>query len=280
MMQLGLIGKGIQRTQVHLLHQALGELCGIEVSYRLLDAELQPELTLAERVTTAIAEGYRGVNVTHPFKAEVTSLVSTSGAVPAGLASYNTLIFQDGDIRGENTDYSGFKAGFRRTFAQRKPGRVLLLGSGGVGRSIAFGLAEMAAEQLFLFDKNHAIANSLATVLTDNGYHCSVVGENQLIDIARTAEGIVNATPIGMYQYPGTPLPKDAIASPHWGFDAIYTPMETEFIVDITAAGAQTMNGYELFLNQGVDAFEHFAGVKLDRDEAIGFYLNKRQQML
>ncbi|WP_428239988.1 shikimate dehydrogenase family protein [Gynuella sp.] len=276
MIQLGLIGKGIQRTQVHQLHQALGELCGITVNYQLLDADQEPHLSLEQRVQRAISEGYRGVNVTHPFKAEVSAMVKQHGAVPETLGSYNTLIFTDGNIRGENTDYSGFKAGFQRTFDTLKPGAVLLLGSGGVGRSIAFALGELSARQIFLYDTRPEAAHVLAGVLQAAGYPCVTVTEDTLTEVAAQVDGIVNATPIGMYQYPGIPLAKTAIQAPRWGFDAIYTPMNTEFMIAMDACGAQTMSGYELFLNQGVDAFEHFTGISLNRDAAIQFYLQKR----
>jgi shikimate dehydrogenase len=77
-------------------------------------------------------------------------------------------------------------------------------------------------------------------------------------------DGIANCTPAGMYQYPGTPVPRALLGPQRWVFDAVYTPRETEFLRDARAAGLAILEGSELFFWQGVDAFELFAGEPVD----------------
>jgi shikimate dehydrogenase len=67
-----------------------------------------------------------------------------------------------------------------------------------------------------------------------------------------------------MHRHPGTAIPKAAIGTQVWAFDAVYTPLETQFLRDAAQAGLAVLSGYELFFYQGVDAFELFAGVQVD----------------
>jgi shikimate dehydrogenase len=76
---------------------------------------------------------------------------------------------------------------------------------------------------------------------------------------------------MGMHQHPGTPISAALMGMQGWAFDAVYTPTRTRFLEDATRAGLEVLSGYELFFYQGVDAFEVFAGVRVDearlRDE-------------
>jgi shikimate dehydrogenase len=67
-----------------------------------------------------------------------------------------------------------------------------------------------------------------------------------------------------MVGYGGTPLPAEAMAGAEWAFDAVYTPVDTQFLTDAAAAGLAVISGYELFFFQGVHAWAHFAGLPLD----------------
>ncbi len=54
------------------------------------------------------------------------------------------------------------------------------------------------------------------------------------------------------------------LARKRWAFDAVYSPVETEFIRDARDAGVEVMTGYELYFFQGVDAFRIFTGFDVD----------------
>jgi shikimate dehydrogenase len=217
-------------------------------------------------------DGFRGVNITHPFKAEVVEQVDHPGMVPEKLGPFNTLIFRENGVHDENTDCTGFIMAYSMRFGSAKPEEVLLLGRGGVGKSLAFGMGALGATMIYLFEKDHVVGEDLEQRLLNSGYPCKLIAEDQLVDTAKAVDGILNAT---IYQYPGNPLPTGAAAINRWAFEAIYTPLETEFVHMMKKVGAEILTGYELFLNQGVDAFEHFTGVKLDRQATIAHYLAK-----
>ena len=51
-----------------------------------------------------------------------------------------------------------------------------------------------------------------------------------------------------------------------WAFDAVYTPVDTQFLNDAAAQGLQIISGYELFIGQGVDAWRLFTDLPLNDD--------------
>ncbi|GHE22188.1 shikimate dehydrogenase family protein [Halomonas urumqiensis] len=257
-MKLGLIGKAIMNSSSPDLHVRLGQLTGIPATYDLFDANVQAIESLESQVQKVIAEGYRGVNVTYPWKEQAVALATrpSEGARMVGAA--NTLVFENGEIIAENTDFTGFMSGFRATLGERKPGRVLLIGTGGVGKAVAFGLAKLGASEVILMDLDESKSRKLASELEAQGFPASSITQAQLAETVPSCDGLVNCTPIGHEKSPGCPLPAELVAAHHWIFDAVYVPAVTEFISAAKAAGAAVVSGVSLFVFQGVDAFKLF----------------------
>jgi shikimate dehydrogenase len=256
-MKLGLFGTGIQKSLAPFLHLQAGLQRGFELSYELFDLPPDSSRELLGLLQQRQAEGFVGVNVTHPFKEVAAGLIQVSNPHIKSIGSVNTVRFAD--WQGINTDYSGFIRAYRAQFAT-PPGSVLLLGAGGAGKAVAFALAALGASQIRLTDTNLSRAEDLAARLPIN---CEVYSPTDLKQAAQ-ADGIVNCTPIGMYQYPGLPLETSLIGGQRWAFDAIYTPLETAFLREVKAKGLEILSGAELFFYQGVDAFEWWSGQKLD----------------
>ena len=186
------------------------------------------------------------------------------------IGSYNTLTFKNGVIRGANTDFSGFMRGYRFRRGKLAPGKVLMAGAGGVGRAIAFGLGELGASEIALHDINAEQSQSLCTTLVDAGFNARVVAPEQLSDAIENADGLVNCTAIGMYSHPGNLFAPNLLGKQQWVFDAVYTPLDTEFIVAARSAGLQCISGFDLWIYQGLDAFKIFTGVDVqDSHELI-----------
>ena len=78
------------------------------------------------------------------------------------------------------------------------------------------------------------------------------------------ADGIVNATQVGMRGFPGNPVPVSALKAAHWAADVIYTPIETEFIQAAAAKGARVMSGGGMCVYQAVEAFRLLTGFEPD----------------
>lgn len=261
--RLGLIGANIGPSQAPRLHETAGRLVGLDVSYdRLVPEHLG--LTFAETFEYARRQGYRGVNVTYPFKEEAFAKVTIPDERVRRLGAINTAIFEDGRTLGFNTDHSGFIAAYRTAFGERLPGAALLIGAGGVGKAIAFGLADLGVDRLILTDSDRQRADALAGLLASQVPALPVVVADDAVQAVKTVDGVVNATPVGMVGHDGTPLPRSAMRGALWAFDAVYTPRRTQFLQDAVAEGLDVLHGYELFFHQGIDAFELFTGERPD----------------
>jgi shikimate dehydrogenase len=81
----------------------------------------------------------------------------------------------------------------------------------------------------------------------------------------RAAAGVVNATPVGMAEYPGTPFPPDLLRPAQWVAEIVYFPRETELLRRARALGCRTLAGSGMAIHQAVRAFELFTGVAPDR---------------
>lgn len=140
--KLGLIGNGIQRSSAPRLHRLAGAQCGVTLTYDLIDLQGKDPACFEATVQACAEAGYWGVNVTYPFKERAAQLVAVPSPVVQQIGSVNTIIFsaQPGALgRGYNTDYSGFLRAYQQRFPQQSPGVVGIVGTGGVGKPVAFG---------------------------------------------------------------------------------------------------------------------------------------------
>ncbi|GAB4269316.1 MAG: shikimate dehydrogenase [Pararhodobacter sp.] len=262
-LRLGLIGDNIARSRSPLLHRLAGEQNGMDVQYdRLIPRDLGEDFD--EVFARCAGGGYRGINVTYPYKEKAAAKVSIEDPLVRAIGAVNTVLFESDGPIGWNTDYTGFMAAYRSARGDRAPGICCLIGTGGVGRALAFGLIELGATEIRLVDRDQAKAEALAVDLQKLGGAARIVVHPDAGSAARGAQGLLNGTPVGMVGYGGTPLPAEAMAGADWAFDAVYTPVDTRFLTDAAAAGLDVISGYELFFFQGVHAWTLFSGKPLD----------------
>ena len=263
-LKLGLIGDNIARSQAPRLHRLAGALCGIDVTYdRLIPRDMELDFdAVFERCAN---ERYRGVNITYPYKEKAAAKVAIEDPLVRAIAAVNTVVFEPAGPSGFNTDYSGFIAAYRGAFGQTRPGPVCMVGAGGVGKAIAFGLVALGVEDLRIVERDLAKAQALAEALRAARPKIHMAVADSPDTAVAGARGLINCTPIGMVGYEGTPIEKDLMEGAGWAFDAVYTPVDTQFLRDAEAMGLTVLSGYELFFYQGVDAFRIFSGQDVDQ---------------
>ena len=261
--KLGLIGDNITRSKSPRLHRTAGALAGLNITYdRLIPKDLG--MSFEETFSQARTSGFRGINVTYPYKEVAAKMVTIPDPGVAAIGAVNTVVFGAEGPQGFNTDYSGFTRAYRGVMGEETPGTVCLIGTGGVGKAVAFGLLDLGADVIRCVDLDLDKAERLATALRARAVETRIEVGTDAQEAAAGARGIVNCTPLGMVGISGTPLPRAAMHGATWAFDAVYTPVNTEFLTDAEAAGLRIISGYELFFGQGIDAWDIFTGVELD----------------
>jgi shikimate dehydrogenase len=201
--------------------------------------------------------------VTHPYKEQAATRVRIDSQRLRAIGAVNTVLLGGSEPRGFNTDYSGFVAAYRSVRGDTPLGPVCMIGAGGVGKAIAFALLGLGLEEIYFVERDLAKAEGLAAALVQArpGLRAAVSADPA---IAADAHGLINCSPIGMVGYEGTPLPAAHMTGAAWAFDAVYTPIETQFLGDAAAAGLTVISGYELFFHQGLDAWRIFSGQPVD----------------
>lgn len=263
--RLGLIGDKIERSRSPDLHRLAGRLCGLDVGYDLLIPPARGQ-TFDTVFDLCRAGGYRGINVTYPYKERVLSRLAAPAPEIVALGACNTVVFEADGATGSNTDCTGFASAFRHRFGTASPGVVAMAGAGGVGKAIAFALLALGATEIRLCDADRAKAEALAAALVRQASGTRVSVFSRMEDAAERADGLVNATPLGMAGVGGNAIPDVALDGGGWAFDAVYTPEWTEFLTRARAACRDILSGYELFLFQGIDAFRIFTGETVDAE--------------
>lgn len=265
LIRLGLIGDNIAASQSPRLHQLAGELVGRKVTYeRVVPRALG--LDFDATFAHCASAGFVGVNITYPYKERAALKVKIDDPLVSSMGAVNTVLFKPEGIFGFNTDYTGFITAYQRVRGTAHPGRVLMIGAGGVGKAVAFGLIKLGVEEITIVDHDHAKAQALCETLKNVQPSLNASAGTDASHMASGVEGIINCTPVGMVGIGGSPLPKEAMAGAQWAFDAVYTPVDTLFLQDATAAGLSIISGYALFFHQGVDAWFLFTGLPIDQD--------------
>jgi shikimate dehydrogenase len=264
---VGLIGSGIGASRTPTMHEREGARQGLRYTYTRIDlTELGVGVeALPQLVEKARREGFAGLNITHPCKQAVITLLDGLSEDAAAIGAVNTVVFGNDRAVGHNTDWWGFTDGFQRALPDPDLSRVLQLGAGGAGSAVAYALLRMGVGHLEIFDIDRAKAEGLAASLSALfGPRVTVADDPS--DAAARAAGLVQTTPIGMDAHPGLPLPAEAIRRDHWVAECIYFPLETEFLRVARAKGCRTVDGAGMAVGQAVRAFELFTGIKPDAE--------------
>jgi len=264
---LGLIGANIMGSLSPALFADAFKAAGIDGFYHLMDVDQLPGRRLPQLLDAMKTAGFAGTNVTYPFKQEILPLLDAVDEEAAQIGAINTVtIAPDGRTTGYNFDRRGWRHSFAEKFGEgsARGATVVLVGAGGAGRAVAFALMDLGVGRLVVHDRESARASALCNDLAKyfGGSRCRVARE--LEGEIAAADGVVNATQMGMRGFPGNPVPVSALKSTHWAADVIYTPVDTEFIKAAAVKGARIMNGGGMCVHQAVEAFRLFTGVAPD----------------
>lgn len=267
--KLGLIGNSISQSRAPFLHKMLGDIYGVDVSYELHDPGTADRKGFETELQKMRDAGYTGTNITFPFKQLAVEYVNSPDVAVKEVGATNTLYLADNEISATNTDYTGFVLGYRSRRGDKPAGRTLMLGAGGVGRAVAFGLFQVGATDLGVFDISPESSAALVDALMAQGYNARQVTQAELSAEIVATEGLVNCTPIGHYATPGNPVEPSLFGGQKWAFDAVYVPIDTEFLQCAHRAGLEIVSGFDLFFYQGIEAFRTFSGIDADPAMAL-----------
>jgi shikimate dehydrogenase len=269
--QVGLIGAGIRASRSPHLHECEARAAGFVCSYQLIDlaqlgvgAEALPQL-----LDTAQKQAFAGVNITHPCKQSVIPLLDELSESAAIIGAVNTVIFSAGKRIGHNTDCWGFAESFRRGLADVMRNQVVLLGAGGAGSAAASAALQIGVTRLLIHDVDFTRAIALTERLRTRFGADRIAAVTDLSSAMTAADGLIQATPIGMLGHPRLPLPIELLRPAHWVAEIVYFPLETELLKLARLLGCRTLDGSGMAVFQAAEAFRLFTGVAPDHERML-----------
>ena len=253
----GLIGAPIAHSASPAMHERAAEALGLRGHYQLIEVAGADAAGLSMMLEGVRRLGFAGVNVTFPYKEAVVPLLDELAPAAATMGAVNTVVVRDNRLIGHNTDTTGFARAVTPLLAP-SGNAVAVIGTGGVGKAIAFALASLDVADLRIFDSEPARAEKLAALLASHG---GARVARSVEDALHGATGLVNGTPVGMLPDRGTPVPPALLRGDLWVADAVYSPLITPLLAAAQDKGARIMTGRELAIYQAADAFELFSGL-------------------
>lgn len=264
--RLFLLGQGIGASRTPPLHEFEGREQGMWLSYRILDSldwGITPD-DLPAVLDWARSSGFSGFNVTHPFKQAIIPSLDELSDRARALGAVNTVVLRDGRAVGHNTDWCGYQKPFRDALPDACRGTVVQFGAGGAGSAVAYATLDLGTPLVIIHDIDPARAAALVERMQGIfGPDRIRVGDDPAVSVAG-AEGVVNATPVGMTTHPGCPIDDTLLRPDLWVSEIVYFPIQTELLVRARKAGCRTVDGAGMAAEQAVRAFELFTGVTPD----------------
>ena len=188
-----------------------------------------------------------GCNVTVPFKKSVISFLDKLSLEAEQTQSVNTIVFDDGDLVGHNTDIVGFDTAVKKLNFNMKGKKILILGAGGVVSSIVFALKNMHVSEILVSNRTKDKAENLKNLF--NNLKVVEWGNLPNFDV------VINATSLGL-KNETINLDFSSVGKSKLFYDVIYNPAQTNFLTKGKELGNLTENGKNMFVYQASEAFK------------------------
>ncbi len=258
------IGWPVKHSRSPLIHNTWLERHGIDGEYTKFAVE-PAELVDTLRYLPTL--GFRGANVTVPHKKAAFEALSPFVDPPAERLQAVNTIYRDpdtGDMRGTNTDGTGFLIHLNQSVPGFHGKTAVVLGAGGAARAIVDALEKEAGMSVRLVNRTVARA---AAMVADIDLKATVYGWDNLEQALTGADLVVNTTSLGMAGQPPldidlAPLPDTAVV-----YDIVYAPLETDLLKQARARGLATVDGLGMLLWQAAPGFEKWFGQKIDAED-------------
>ena len=250
-LRLVLLGKNIGHSRSPDFLNPLFELEGFNWKYGLM--ELEPD-ELGDAIAMMKEEGFRGANVTSPYKELVIPLLDDLTEEAARIGAVNTILFREGRAYGHNTDTNGLSAALGDVPLLRSSFSAAIIGTGGAARAAVEVLLRYSSlESLALLSRREGRGNAVLERWGDPRAVGGVVSD--LETAVQTPSLILNATPIGLPGQPGTLLSRSVIRRCKLIYDMVYAG-ETELMRVAREERVEAIGGGGMFEAQALAAFE------------------------
>tara|TARA_Y100001970_G_C14224053_1_gene854472 strand:- start:876 stop:1670 length:795 start_codon:yes stop_codon:yes gene_type:complete len=243
------IGNPIEHSLSPKLHNYWLKINNIDAKY---DKKKVYENDLPDVISNIKKKKINGINVTVPLKKAVIPYLDLLSPEAEQTKSVNTIILNNNNLVGHNTDIAGFDKAIKNLKFNMKNKKVLILGAGGVVPSIIFALSKMYVSEILISNRTRKKAENLKSQFEN----LKIIdwGDLSSFDV------IINATSLGLNNEKIT-LDFSNVGENKLFYDVIYNPTQTNFLKEGKKLGHLSENGKLMFIYQAQESFKLWHGV-------------------
>lgn len=257
----GIIGYPLSHTLSPLMHNSVFKKK--KMNWEYLVFETKPE-DVGPMIKKMRKEKIKGFNVTIPHKHAVMKYLDRIDKAARQIGAVNTVANSGGKLTGYNTDHIGFMQTLKKNRINLKNKKVVMLGAGGAAHAIGYCINSMKPKEFYVFNIDMPMTENLVKKLKLKNVIMSDLKPSADKDaIFASADFVINATSVGMegrkMPYNIKKLKKSCVV-----YDIIYNPAFTPFLKKAKQLGCRTINGLDMLILQGTEAFKIWTGKKSD----------------
>lgn len=253
----GVIGNPVEHSLSPAIHNAAFQKLGLNFVYLAFRVD-----AIGDAIKGLRALGnFRGASVTIPHKVAVVPFLDAIEPTARHIGAINTIVATGGTLKGYNTDATGALRALRENSVALKGRQVVILGSGGAARAIAFALgSETGIDRLTILGIDGQERTALTRDLqskTGMTVQDLPLDEGTLRKLLPDAHVLIHCTPLGMSpKVHETSVPATILHAGLTIMDIVYNPRDTRLLKEAKAAGCCVIPGLEMFLHQAAAQFE------------------------
>ncbi len=236
----GLIGDPVDQSPSPITHNRLMEQCGLNAVYLTMQvtvSELSQVMVYVKQLP------FRGLSVTMPLKEAILSHLDEIDPAAHAIGAVNTLVINQGKVKGYNTDAAGALNALESLFPVRGK-KCVILGAGGAAKAIVCEAVQRGAIVTIL-NRDEEKARQLGRRFQCEGFGMDKIG-------ARASMGydvLINCTPLPLPIDPVHILPKTVV------MDLKIRPRETPFLKHALEKQCRVIYGDAMFVEQAAGQF-------------------------
>lgn len=257
-----LLGRELSHSISDALHREIFPLVGPKapdgaatLQYDLV--ECLDEASVSFWLKTAASSGYFGANVTYPYKPQLFRSAAMHVGAAASIGSANAVRFTGALAECGSTDGAGFLSALLREYPQfdLEPYHLVIVGDGATAKAVTFALCtKWMPLSLTIVSRTASSAKALAefAVAEAPGPSVATMSINDAVNHFPESRHrlVIQATPVGQRNHPGNLLAGFAWTDRDMAIDLVYNPTQTPILTAAASAGARTMNGLGMLIEQ------------------------------
>ncbi|WP_038057130.1 shikimate dehydrogenase [Thermodesulfobacterium hydrogeniphilum] len=246
----GIIGNPVSHSLSPIMHNVAFKELGIKAVY---GAFLVKEENLKKAVEGIRALNIKGLSITIPHKESIMKFLDEIDRVALEIGAVNTIVNENGYLKGYNTDWIGVLKAFTKNEVEIKDKKVVIIGAGGASKAVVYAIKAGGAKEIEVYNRTFEKAKTL-----EKNFGIMAKPWNEL----KNASGdiIIQTTSVGLKSWK-SPVEEEVLSRFKIAMDIVYIPLKTKFL-SLAEKYAKVIDGLQMLLYQGVEQFRLWTGIE------------------